>query len=135
MQEVLQQQRSGQLTGVRPYGRQAGRGGLGRETLLSMSAKPPGCPGITKEAWQKLSWLDNCKGVSSQGDRNPASFGDRGQKDNMSLILFSSYSLITNIWPYNKFFSILWYLRKSSVSAREGNFLFNPSSPARSPSI
>lgn len=31
--------------------RQACRGGLGRETLLSMSAEPPGCLGITKEAW------------------------------------------------------------------------------------
>lgn len=31
--------------------RQACRGGLGRETLPSMSAETPGCLGITKEMW------------------------------------------------------------------------------------
>ncbi|KAF4796575.1 hypothetical protein TURU_082913 [Turdus rufiventris] len=70
--------------------RQTCRGGLGRETLLSMSAESPGCLGITKETRKKLSWLDSCKGVSSQDGKNPASLRDRGQKDNMSLILFSS---------------------------------------------
>lgn len=53
--------------------RQACRGGLGRETLLSMSAESPGCLGITKETRKKLSWLDSCKGVSSQDGKNPAS--------------------------------------------------------------